>query len=126
MKDIIRIEKVLSKYKKQSILKIYDFLISEIDIDNVEETIDFITISDIEKKEKYKEILYVGDKFKGLFIEGNQYLIGNYENDVLIIDMVGEEHGLDKETFITSINLLDFIFLIKNKRAVINWIKNQF
>ncbi|MBF2529498.1 hypothetical protein IA627_14870, partial [Listeria seeligeri] len=43
------IDSIMSKYNKQQVSKIKDFLLSEIDSDNIEETIDFVKSNNQEK-----------------------------------------------------------------------------
>ncbi|MBC1922898.1 hypothetical protein [Listeria grayi] len=73
----MNIEQIISKYKHD---KLDDFLISEIDDDLIQETIDFVKSSDSIKKEKYKDILYNEESYPGLYMEENQYLISNIKN----------------------------------------------
>lgn len=115
------IDSILSSFNKQQLNKITDFLISEIDTDNLEETIHFVRSSDAEKRTEYKDILYTEDNYEGLFIEGNQYLIGSNRSNAFIIDIVSEEHGVDKAFTRVSIAIEDFIYLIKNKKEVLTY-----
>ena len=122
MKNKIEIiSNILAKYDIQQVNKIKDFLLSEIEEENVQETIEFLNCSDIEKKEKYHDLLYEGDRYKGLYIEGNQYLIGNIDDKTaIIIDMIGEEFGIDKKITRIKISIEDFIDLISNRFIVLH------
>lgn len=113
------IKNILSCYNTQQLDKIKDFLLSEIDDDNVQETIDFVISNDSLKKEKYKNILYHGNVYEGLFIEGNQYLIGSNQTEVIIIDIVSENNGVNKNNTRINMTIKDFITLISNKKEVI-------
>lgn len=117
------LQDILSNYNFYQLRKIRDFLVSEIDEDNLQETIEFIKSSDREKSERYKDILYNGNKYTGLFLEGNQYLISNSKNEVLIIDMVGEENGISKDQTRINIDMSHFINLLRNKKIAVKWIK---
>lgn len=114
----------MNKYSLSQRSKIKDFLISEIDDENLIETIDFVNSDNnqiIKKKKKnFSDILYAGDKCTGIFLEGNQYLISSSDNEVKIIDYVGMENGLIDNIEI-SFTLTDFIFLISHKKMVLNY-----
>lgn len=122
MKNKIEIiSNILAKYDIQQVNRIKDFLLSEIEEENVQETIEFLNCSDIEKKEKYHDLLYEGDRYKGMYIEGNQYLIGNIDDKtVIIIDMIGEEFGVDKKITRIKISIEDFVVLISNRFMVLH------
>lgn len=117
------IKEILSNYNQQQTKKIQDFLLSEIDEETLQETVDFVKSSDTEKREYYKDILYVGDKYNGLFIEGNQYLISSSPKEVIIIDMVSEENGVSEKQTRISFPILNFIYLVNNAKEVIEQIK---
>ncbi|MEI5994602.1 hypothetical protein [Candidatus Enterococcus mansonii] len=115
------IDSIMSKYNIQQVVKIKDFLLSEIDSDNIEETIDFVKSSNQEKKSKFQDIMYDGERYSGLFIEGNQYLISSSNHEVMIIDSISEEHGVDKDSTRIEFSLEDFIFLLKNKKDALEY-----
>lgn len=117
------IKNIFLIFNKQQMRKIEDFLLSEIDSENLQETIDFIESSDEIKTEKFKDSLYDGDKYIGLYLEGNQYLISGSKNIVLIIDILSEEHGVDRKYTRIEINKENFIYLISNKQEAINCLK---
>ena len=117
MNDFIK--NLLSCYDTQQLGKIKDFLLSEIDDDNVQETIDFVECNDSLKKEKYKNILYHGNVYEGFFIEGNQYLIGSNQTEVTIIDIVSENNGVNKNNTRFNMSIKVFITLINNKKEII-------
>ena len=112
----IKVSEIMSPYNMKQRRKIEDFLISEIDEDNLQETIDFVRSSEKEKLENYKDFLYDGREYNGLFMEGNQYLISSSSNEVLLIDAISEEHGVDKAYTKITIPIVDFIGLISNKK----------
>ncbi|EAC2300544.1 hypothetical protein RAS25_002437 [Listeria monocytogenes] len=115
------IDSIMSKYNKQQVSKIKDFLLSEIDSDNIEETIDFVKSNNQEKMGKFQDILYDGGIYSGLFIEGNQYLISSSNRKVLIIDAVSEENRVDKELTRIECSLEDFTFLLRNIKDVLRY-----
>ncbi|MFD1415980.1 hypothetical protein [Oceanobacillus jeddahense] len=119
------IEKTMHRYNCRQISKIQDFMLSEMDEDNLQETLDFIKSNDMEKKKKYKDILYQGNDYRGLFVEGNQYLISSTEDTVFIIDKISEENGVRKEQTRIFIPIMDFVYLISNKEKVMKWIENN-
>lgn len=115
------IDSIMSKYSKQQVSKIKDFIVSEIDSDNIKETIDFVKSCNQEKMSKFQDILYDGKIYSGLFIEGNQYLISSSDHKVLIIDAVSEENGVDKELTRLECSLEDFTFLLRNIKDVLRY-----
>ncbi|WP_314062468.1 hypothetical protein [uncultured Vagococcus sp.] len=115
---------VLSKFNNQEKMKIKDFLLSEIDDDNLNETIAFVKSNDLEKSDKFKDILYEGEDYEGFNIEGNQYLISSKEDNVLVIDSVSEANGVPKNECRLSFYIGDFIELIQNKQEVVKLIDN--
>lgn len=121
--DKRKVKYIISKYSIAQIKKIQDFLFSEIDDNNLQETIDFITSDNKIKKIKYADILYTGDKYKGIFIEGNQYLISSDEEHVFIIDYISEDMGVDIKQTRISFTISDFIELMKNKKIVLDYKK---
>ncbi|GIO24388.1 hypothetical protein [Oceanobacillus sp. J11TS1] len=123
MNSSFSIKKILCRYNWKQISKLQDFILSEIDEDNLEETLDFIKSNDMKKIEKYKDILYEGNQYKGLFLEGNQYLISSTKDTVLIIDRISEENGVCKEQTRILIPIMDFTYLVSNKKEVMKWIE---
>ncbi|MGX7150328.1 hypothetical protein [Enterococcus ureasiticus] len=120
-----KIKSILCGLSEQERVKIEDFLLSEIDDENLQETIDFINSDNETKIKEYKDILYEGDQYEGVFLEGNQYLLSNTESKVLIIDVLSEEHGVDKSNTRVQLNRENFIDLIKNRKEVIDCIRNM-
>nr|WP_242542488.1 MULTISPECIES: hypothetical protein [unclassified Enterococcus] len=109
-------------YDKQQIFKIADFLISEIDKDNLQDTIDFV-VSNNSYDSNFKEVMYEEDEYDRIFLEGNQYLLASSEGEVTIIDMISEAHGVStKDTRVKFIEE-SFIRLITNKEETLDWIK---
>ncbi|EAA0350273.1 hypothetical protein EK33_09895 [Listeria monocytogenes] len=113
------IDSIMSKYSKQQVSKIKDFILSEIDSDNIKETIDFVKSCNQEKMSKFQDILYDGEIYSGLFIEGNQYLISSSDHKVLIIDAISEENGVNKGLTRIECSLEDFTFLLRNIKDVL-------
>lgn len=119
-----QITNILQSYKKQQIFKIEDFLLSEIDEDNLQETIDFVVSDDVSKKINFSDELYDGNEYEGVFLEGNQYLLSSLEGKVMIIDMLSEAHGVNIKDTRVQFDEEKFIKLITNKKEILNWIKN--
>jgi hypothetical protein len=119
-----QITNILQSYKKQQIFKIEDFLLSEIDEDNLQETIDFVVSDDVSKKSNFSDELYDGNEYEGVFLEGNQYLLSSSEGKVMIIDMLSEAHGVNIKDTRVQFEEENFIKLITNKKEILNWIKN--
>ncbi len=118
-----QIENVLQLYGKQQIFKIEDFLISEIDKNNIQDTIDFVVSDDTSKNSNFKDELYEGDEYEGIFLEGNQYLLASSEGEVTIIDMISEDHGVSVKDTRVKFTEESFIILITNKEETLDWIK---
>ena len=116
----LKINNIMNKYSLSQRSKIKDFLISEIDDENLIETIDFVNSDNKKKKKNFSDILYAGDKCTGIFLEGNQYLISSSDNEVKIIDYVGMENG-SIDNIEISFTLTYFIFLISHKKMVLNY-----
>jgi hypothetical protein len=122
---INNIEKILLMFDEQQLNRLKYFLISEIDDDVLKETIKFVISDDKEKEEKFQDILYDGEKYEGLFLEGNQYLISSCEKNVLLIDSLSEEQGVNEENTRLVMNIDNFICLISDKKEVLNWIESN-
>lgn len=116
----LKINNIMNKYNLSQRNKIKDFLISEIDDENLIETIDFVNSDDKKKNENFSDILYDGDECTGIFLEGNQYLISSSDNEVRIIDYIGLENGLIDNSEI-CFTLTDFIFLISHKKLALEF-----
>ncbi|MBC1591981.1 hypothetical protein HCI97_12125 [Listeria welshimeri] len=119
-----QIKNILKSYKKQQIFKIEDFLLSEINEDNLQETIDFVVSDDASKKVNFNDELYVGNEYEGVLLEGNQYLLSSIEGKVMIIDILSETHGVNIKDTRVQFDEENFIKLITNKKETLNWIKN--
>jgi len=118
-----QIETVLQLYGKQQIFKIEDYLISEIDKNNIQDTIDFVVSDDTSKNSNFKDELYEGDEYEGIFLEGNQYLLASSVGEVTIIDMISEDHGVSVKDTRVKFTEESFIILITNKEETLDWIK---
>ncbi len=114
---------ILQLYDKQQTFKIADFLTSEIDKDNLQDTIDFVVSDDTSKNSNFKDELYEGDEYEGIFLEGNQYLLASSEGEVTIIDMISEDHGVSVKDTRVKFTEESFIILITNKEETLDWIK---
>ncbi|MGC6769854.1 hypothetical protein [Enterococcus sp. LJL51] len=119
-----QITNILQSYEKQQIFKIEDFLLSEIDKDNLQETIDFVISDDISQKTNFSDELYEGNQYEGIFLEGNQYLLSSSEGKVTIIDMLSEAHGVSIKDTRVQFEEENFVKLITNKKETLYWIKN--
>ncbi|BDR59328.1 hypothetical protein [Xylocopilactobacillus apicola] len=111
----------LSSLDKHKLYIIKDFLMSEIDPEdqeNFNNTIEFVKANNKDKKKKIKHELYDAKNYNRLFLDGNQYLISSFENEVLIIDKVSEDHGVDEEHTRVKLNLKTFIYIIKSKKVI--------
>lgn len=115
-----RVKSILKHYNRMQCYKIKNFLVWDMDDEYIDETIDFVRASEQDKKENFKNSLYDGDKYEGIYIEGNEYLISEKEGNVLIINWVDEEFSTDFSTTRIKFTMDDFIFLIKHKRDAIN------
>lgn len=117
---IENVENILMVLSKQQQNKLKDFLLSEIDDDVLEETIKFVLSDDNEKKEKFQNLLYDGEKYDGVFLEGNQYLIASTDKSVVLIDALSEEKGVNELDTRIKVDINHFISLISNKMKVLN------
>ena len=77
------------------------------------------------KKEKFKYLLYDGNKYEGIFLEGNQYLLSNSASQVLIIDMLSEELGVDKKNTRIQLDKEPFIELVTHTKQILDWLKEN-
>lgn len=111
---------VLRKYDVHTSNVIKDFLISEIDDENIKDTIEFVKSDDNNKKRMFAGDLYAGNEYSGIFLEGNQYLIGSNGKEVTIIDVVSEANGLKNSDARIRLPLSEFILLITNKGQVLD------
>lgn len=117
-----RLANILQLYNKQQTFKIADFLTSEIDKDNLQDTIDFV-VSNNSNNSNFKDELYEEDEYEGIFLEGNQYLLASSEGEVTIIDMISEDHGVSVKDTRVKFTEESFIILITNKEETLDWIK---
>lgn len=116
----LNINDVMKKYTKSQILKIKDFLLSEIDDSELDEIIEFVKSDTQTKIEKFKEFLYEGNEYDGVFLDGNQYIISSDSVNVIIIDTMRSKY--DKNTVTDMIfEISDFILLLYNKKQVLNY-----
>lgn len=69
--------------------------------------------------------MYTGNHYRGMYLEGNQYLISSTKNEVLIIDMIIEEMGVKQEKTRINIPIEKFIFLIGNKKSAMECIREK-
>ena len=122
---IENLENILMVLNKQQQNKLKDFLLSEIDDDVLEETIKFVLSDDNEKKEKSQDILYDGKRYEGTFLEGNQYLIASNDKNVILIDALSEENGVNEIDTRIKVDVNHFIVLISNKMEVLNLLDSR-
>lgn len=116
----LNINDVMKKYTKSQILKIKDFLLSEIDDSELDEIIEFVKSDTQTKLEKFKELLYEGNEYDGVFLDGNQYIISSDSINVIIIDTMRSKY--DKNTVTDMVfEISDFILLLYNKKQVLNY-----
>ncbi|WP_409173420.1 hypothetical protein [Enterococcus mundtii] len=79
--------------------------------------------ADTSKNSNFKDELYEGDEYEGIFLEGNQYLLASSEGEVTIIDMISEDHGVSVKDTRVKFTEESFIILITNKEETLDWIK---
>lgn len=117
----MKMEDVMKKYDRPLLLKIKDFLLSEIDGDeDIDIIYDFLKSSNEVKLAKYGDILYSDGELEGLFLDGNQYIISGDKENVYIVDTLREKYSSDVITEM-SFDLNEFIFLIRNKKEFLKW-----
>ncbi|CAH1226396.1 MULTISPECIES: hypothetical protein [Paenibacillus] len=118
------VSKFIEENKGINLMKLYDFLISEISKDTLLPTIEYIMCTEEEEISILQDDLYRGTKYEGVLCEGNQYLIKKMHDKVLVIDAVAEEYCSDHS--ITRFELLksDFVEVIQHKERVLELIKD--
>ena len=116
----LNVNDVMKKYTKTQIARIKDFFISEIDDSDLEEIIEFIKSDSQTKLDKFKDLLYDGNEYEGILLDGNQYLISSDTTYVTIIDTMSNMYDIEEVTSIIF-ELSDFIFLLHNKKQVLNY-----
>jgi len=117
------LNKLLSKYDEIKLNKIKDFILSEIHEDTIKETENFINCKLSDRKNKFNDLLYEGENYVGVFLEGNQYLISEEDNIVIIIDFISEENGVGRDLTRFELSTEDFLVLINNKEQVLKFEK---
>ncbi len=110
---------ILKKYNKMQQYQIKNFLLYDMEDEYIEEMIDVIQCPDDERKAKFPDILYEGDKYAGNFIDGNEYLITEKDGIVWIINKISEEFGMDPAKTRVSFSADDFIYIITHKAQVL-------
>ncbi len=120
--DIMTIENIMKKYDSMTIDKFKDYLFS--DVGDVDIIVGFIKANDETKIQEYSDMICNDSGYKGIFLEGNQYIISNDKNEVHIIDTVAAEYA--KNSLIEMVFEIDeFIFLIRHKKEYMEWFKQN-
>ena len=121
------VNEILTKFNERQLRVLRNFLNCEIPDDMLQDTIAFVESNDDDfKKELFGIMIYTGEAYKGVFIEGNQYLISSNSKDVQIIDEVSEEFGGGEGEYTRlSMSVNDFVCLISEKYEVIKLIDNK-
>lgn len=123
--DIMTIENIMKKYDSMTIDKFKDYLFVDVgDIDDVDIIVGFIKANDETKIQEYSDMICNYSGYKGIFLDGNQYIISNDKNEVHIIDTVAAEYA--KNSLIEMVFEIDeFIFLIRHKKEYMEWFKQN-
>ncbi|MCR5541722.1 MAG: hypothetical protein K6F71_13020 [Ruminococcus sp.] len=115
---IMTLENIMKKYDKTTINKFKDFLF--VDVDDADFIVGFLKSNDETKLREYSDVLCNDSGFKGIFLDGNQYIISNDTKEVRVIDTVAAEYA--KDSLIEMVfNIDEFIFLIRHKKEYMEW-----
>jgi len=114
------IENIMRKYNRFQIIKIKDFFLSEIEDTEINEIIEFVNANDKVKVEKFRDYLYNGKDYKGILLDGNQYLISSNNSNVTIIDTLNNMYS-NSEYSTIIFDLSEFIFLLNHKKQLLNY-----
>ncbi|WP_242843396.1 hypothetical protein [Ruminococcus albus] len=119
------IENIMKKYDSMTINKFKDFLFIDVgDIDDVDIIVGFIKANDETKIQEYSDMICNDSGYKGIFLDGNQYIISNDKNEVHIIDTIAAEYA--KNSLIEMVFEIDeFIFLIRHKKEYMEWFNKR-
>ena len=129
--DIMTIENIMKKYKIENIMKKYDSMTIDkfkdylfVDVGDIDIIVGFIKANDETKIQEYSDMICNYSGYKGIFLDGNQYIISNDKNEVHIIDTVAAEYA--KNSLIEMVFEIDeFIFLIRHKKEYMEWFKQN-
>jgi len=117
------VSKFIEENKEINLMKLYDFLISEISEDTLLPTIEYIMCTEGKEITILQDDLYRGTKYEGVLSEGNQYLIKKMQDKVLVIDAVAEQYFSDHSTTRFELLKSDFVEIIQHKERVLELIK---
>ena len=120
--DIMTIENIMKKYDSMTIDKFKDYLF--VDVGDIDIIVGFIKANDETKIQECSDMICNYSGYKGIFLDGNQYIISNDKNEVHIIDTVAAEYA--KNSLIEMVFEIDeFIFLIRHKKEYMEWFKQN-
>lgn len=116
--ELMTLENIMKKYDRTTINKFKDFLF--VDVDDADLIVGFLKSNDETKLREYSDMLCNDSVFKGIFLDGNQYIISNDTKEVRVIDTVAAEYA--KDSLIEMVFDIDeFIFLIRHKKEYMEW-----
>ncbi|MFV0394498.1 MAG: hypothetical protein ACK5LC_08890 [Coprobacillaceae bacterium] len=112
------VKDIFCKYDKKQLIRIKDYLNSEIDNDTLNETVSFINSKPESREKEFQDILFTSKKYKGCYLDGNQYILNERLGKVEIIDVISEENRVDKNYTRIEFSVEEFLFIINNKKIV--------
>ncbi|MDM5155446.1 hypothetical protein QUF88_17025 [Bacillus sp. DX1.1] len=119
LKDKFNKQKFIESNGDFAINKLKDFLLSEIDEATLKDINKFLESKNGEEKNLLKKYLYNGDKYKGILLDGNQYLIKKEGHEAIVIDSVSEEYSNDFKYTRFKLRIEDFIYVINHKNMIL-------
>ncbi len=125
MDNIVLIDTIMKKYDSTTINKFKDFLFVDVgDIDDIDIMVGFLKADDETKLRDYSDVLCSDSDYKGIYLDGNQYIISNNKKEVRIIDIIAAEYA--KNTSIDMVfNIDEFVFLVRHKKEYMDWVKQN-
>lgn len=125
MDNIVLIDAIMKKYDSTTINKFKDFLFVDVgDIDDIDIMVGFLKADDETKLRDYSDVLCSDSDYKGIYLDGNQYIISNNKKEVRIIDTIAAEYA--KNTSIDMVfNIDEFVFLVRHKKEYMDWVKQN-
>ena len=125
MDNIVLIDTIMKKYDSTTINKFKDFLFVDVgDIDDIDIMVVFLKADDETKLRDYSDVLCSDSDYKGIYLDGNQYIISNNKKEVRIIDIIAAEYA--KNTSIDMVfNIDEFVFLVRHKKEYMDWVKQN-
>ena len=94
MDNIVLIDTIMKKYDSTTINKFKDFLFVDVgDIDDIDIMVGFLKADDETKLRDYSDVLCSDSDYKGIYLDGNQYIISNNKKEVRIIDIIAAEYA---------------------------------